>query len=373
MNKNVPEIRFEGFSDEWKENILSDMTHNIGTGKSKFILNKMSNLFQYPILGSTSIIGYDSGYDYKGNFILTARVGANAGNLYRYSGKVKITDNTIFIQTKNLEFIYALLSDFDLKKLSFGTGQPLLKASELKNSKFYFTSVSEQTKIGNFFKELDERITIASQELDRLKETKQGFLQKMFPKDGETMPKIRFGGFDDEWENVKLEKIALITMGQSPNSVNYTSNPNDHILVQGNADIKNGKVVPRVWSTQITKTADVGDIILSVRAPVGDVGITEYNIVIGRGVAAVKANDFIHQTLLRMKYTGYWTRYVTGSTFESINSNNLKEALVITPHKEEQTAIGNFFKKLDDTIALQQKELELLKETKKGFLQKMFI
>ncbi|WP_242491573.1 hypothetical protein [Holzapfeliella floricola] len=80
------------------------------------------------------------------------------------------------------------------------------------------------------------------------------------------VPKLRFKGFQDEWEENKLENIANITMGQSPHSVNYTDNPNDEILVQGNADLDDGVVKPRIYTTQVTKESQKGDIILTVRA-----------------------------------------------------------------------------------------------------------
>ncbi|HBI2116760.1 TPA: restriction endonuclease subunit S [Enterococcus faecium] len=188
----------------------------------------------------------------------------------------------------------------------------------------------------------------------------------------DTQPEIRFPGFTDDWKQRKLGEVVQIVMGQSPNSENYTDNPNDYILVQGNADMKNNRVVPRVWTTQVTKQAEKGDLILSVRAPVGDIGKTDYDVVLGRGVAAIKGNDFIFQQLGKMKENGYWNRYSTGSTFESINSNDIREALITIPDVKEQQKIGAFFKQLDDTIALHQRKLDLLKETKKGFLQKMF-
>ena len=186
------------------------------------------------------------------------------------------------------------------------------------------------------------------------------------------VPELRFPGFTDDWEQRKLGNVAKITMGQSPNSENYTENPSDYILVQGNADMKDGRVVPRVWTTQVTKTADKGDLILSVRAPVGDIGKTDYDVVLGRGVAAIKGNEFLFQSLGRMKQNGYWTKLSTGSTFESINSNDIKEAQILLPSLEEQQKIGTFFKTLDNTITLHQRKLDLLKEQKKGYLQKMF-
>ena len=163
--------------------------------------------------------------------------------------------------------------------------------------------------------------------------------------------KIRFKKYNDVWENVKLTEIVPIVMGQSPDSKNYTDNPNDYILVQGNADMQNGRVVPRLWTTQITKLAEKGDLILSVRAPVGDIGKTDYNVVIGRGVAAIRGNEFIFQLLSRMKQTNYWAKFSTGSTFESINSSDIKLAEIYLPSQDEQSAIGSLFRTLDDLLA----------------------
>ena len=193
-------------------------------------------------------------------------------------------------------------------------------------------------------------------------------------KNKERIPQLRFPEFKNApaWEQRKLGEVAEITMGQSPNSANYTNNPSDHILVQGNADMRNGYVHPRVWTTQVTKTAKKGALIISVRAPVGDVGKTEYNVVLGRGVAAIQGNEFIFQLLSKMKINGYWEKLSTGSTFESINSNDLKDASISLPSLPEQTAIGDFFSTLDRSIALHQRELENLKNRKKSLLQKMF-
>lgn len=257
---------------------------------------------------------------------------------------------------------------------STGTSYPAINSNDLAKLPVKVPAdIQEQQKVGTFFKQIDNTINLHQRKLDLLKETKKGFLQKMFPKNGAKVPEIRFSGFTEDWDQRKLGEIVQITMGQSPNSENYTENPEDYILVQGNADMKNNRVVPRVWTTQITKQAEKGDLILSVRAPVGDIGKTDYDVVLGRGVAAIKGNDFIFQQLGKMKESGYWNRFSTGSTFESINSNDIREALITIPTGEEQQKIGAFFKQLDDTIALHQRKLDLLKETKKGFLQKMFV
>ena len=178
QGEKVPEIRFSGFTGDWEQRKLSDLTDSIDTGKSKF---EVRDNGKYEILGSTSVIGYDESYDYEGDFILTARVGANAGNLYRHSGKVKISDNTVFLQGKHLDFIYYLLDSYDIKKLSFGTGQPLVKASELKSLDLMVPqSETEKQKIGEFLTKLDDTITLHQRKCDELKELKKGLLQQMF-------------------------------------------------------------------------------------------------------------------------------------------------------------------------------------------------
>mgnify|MGYP001013142785 CR=1 FL=1 len=184
--------------------------------------------------------------------------------------------------------------------------------------------------------------------------------------------KIRFKKYNDVWKNVKLTETAPIVMGQSPDSKNYTDNPNDYILVQGNADMQNGRVVPRVWTTQITKLAKKGDLILSVRAPVGDIGKTDYNVVLGRGVAAIKGNEFIFQLLSRMKQFNYWSKLSTGSTFESINSSDIKSTEIFLPSPEEQSAIGSLFRTLDDLLVSYKDNLASYQSLKVTMLSKMF-
>lgn len=145
-------------------------------------------------------------------------------------------------------------------------------------------------------------------------------------------------------------------MGQSPDGSTYSNEPSDYILVQGNADLLNGWVLPRIWTTQITKKADAGDLIMSVRAPAGSMGKTAYDAVIGRGVAAIKGNEFIYQLLVKMDEEGYWKTFSCGSTFESLSSDTTKNAEVCITLSAEQMQIGLFLKQLDSLITLHQCE-----------------
>ena len=145
-------------------------------------------------------------------------------------------------------------------------------------------------------------------------------------------------------------------MGQSPKGSTYRDKPSDYILVQGNADIKDGWVLPRIWTTQVTKKAEAGDLIMSVRAPAGEIGKTAYDVVLGRGVAAIKGNEFIFQSLVKMNYDGYWKKLSSGSTFDSLNSDNIKTAEISIPTIPEQEKIGDLFKNIDNLITLHQRE-----------------
>ena len=222
-------------------------------------------------------------------------------------------------------------------------------------------SLEEQRKIGKLFDTLDNLITLHQRKCANLCSPSQVVFS------------LLFATSTFSWEQRKLGDVVQITMGQSPDGSTYSDEPSDYILVQGNADLQNGWVCPRIWTTQITKKADAGDLIMSVRAPAGAMGKTAYNAVIGRGVAAIKGNEFIYQLLVKMDADGFWKTLSCGSTFESLNSDNIKNAEVKIPTTAEQIKIGGYFQQLDNLITLHQRELEKLQNIKKSMLEKMFV
>lgn len=289
--------------------------------------------------------------------------------LVRIKINPSITDSEYFLQ-----WMRSVNMQKKLTQMNPGSAMSnLVPMAEVKEWSIYIPSRVEQNYIGKLFEKLDELITLHQRKLEQLEQLKNTLLSKMFPKSGTNIPEIRFSGFTDAWKQRKLGEVVNITMGQSPNSENYTENPDDNILVQGNADLKNGRVFPRVWTTQITKTAEKGDLILSVRAPVGSVGKTDYDVVLGRGVAGIKGNEFIFQMLGKMNIDGYWNKYSTGSTFESINSNDIIDAQIVLPKEDEQIKLGIFLHQLDEIITIHQRKLEQLKNLKQTLLNKMFI
>lgn len=399
MNKRQePRLRFKGFMETWEEKTLNDVSEIFEYGLNAQAVNfdgvhkyiritdiddESRQFLQENVTSPDVDFSKADNYKLQKGDLLFARTGASVGKSYLYNENDGLVYFAGFLIRAKLnkevddQFIFqnTLTNHFNrfVTLTSQRSGQPGINSKEYSEFEFLAPSLPEQTHLGLFFSRLDSQIAESRAVLEKKRQLKKAMLAKMFPANGEKIPKIRFKGFEGEWESRKLGDVVEIVMGQSPSSTSYTDNPSDFILVQGNADMKNGKVCPRVWTTECIKLGAAGDIVMSVRAPVGDVGKTDYDIVVGRGVCAIKGNEFIYQTLWKMKLDGYWNSLSSGSTFESINSNDVKNSEILIPIQEEQTAIGNFFRQLDETIALQAAEIEKLNQLKKGLLAAMLV
>ena len=223
-----------------------------------------------------------------------------------------------------------------------------------------YPDLIEQEKIGSFFKQLDDTIALHQRKLDLLKEQKKGYLQKMFPKNGAKVPELRFAGFADDWEERKAKEMIKTHHFRS-----YLAEPNDvgnyEVIQQGDKPIAgyaNGEPFEYFYDVTL-----FGDHTVSLFKP------TKPFFIATDGVKIISADEFdgryFYVTLERYKPASQgYKRHFT------ILKN---EDIWFTTNKDEQVKIGTFFKQLDETIALHQRKLDLLKEQKKGFLQKMFI
>ena len=392
----APTIRFTDFTDAWEQRKLSELAEfSKGQGYSKgdlcesgtpiILYGRLYTKYETVISKvDTFVTEKVKSVFSKGGEVIVPSSGETAEDISRAS----VVENAGIILGGDLNvlkpkpeiapaFLAITISNGtqqkELSKRAQGKSVVHIHNSDLQEVMLVYPKLNEQQKICSLFGAFDNLITLHQREYDKTVNVKKAMLEKMFPKEGENKPEIRFAGFTDAWEQRKLGDIAVIIMGQSPSSTNYTDNPADHILVQGNADMKNGHVTPRVWTTQITKEAKKGDLILSVRAPVGDVGKTDYPVVLGRGVAAIRGKEFLYQALTKMKQDGFWDKLSTGSTFDSINSTDIKESIVAVPASDEQDRIGDFLGNLDHLITLHQRELEKLQNMKKALLEKMFV
>ena len=191
------------------------------------------------------------------------------------------------------------------------------------------------------------------------------------------IPELRFPEFksEGEWESPNLSKISDVIMGSSPSSTSYNENKIGLPLLQGNADIKNRLSAPRIYTTEITKECEVGDILLSVRAPVGTVAKSLHNACIGRGISALRAKkpnsqEYLYQWLF--SYESSWGKISQGGTFDAVNSDDIRNLLVPIPNPKEQQKIASCLSSLDDLIEAHNQKLGLLIDHKKGLMQNLF-
>jgi type I restriction enzyme S subunit len=236
-------------------------------------------------------------------------------------------------------------------------------------------SIQEQEKIAGFLTAVDELIADLTKKESLLQKYKKGVMQKIFSQE------LRFkqddGSDYPEWEEKKLGDVATIVMGQSPNSTYYNMDKIGLPLIQGNADCKNRKTSPKIFTSQKTKECHIGDIIMSVRAPVGSISMAEHNACIGRGVCFIKnkteiLQSFLYQILVYSERL--WSSISQGSTFESVGSKDIYFfSLNIPTHLEEQEKIASFLTAIDDQITTIQQQLEKTKQYKKALLQQLFI
>ena len=391
-DKRVPVLRFKGFNDDWAQRKLGDIA-NVDSSKrihrseytkegipffrgSEITDRKISNLI-YISKKKYNEIKNQYGVPKPGDLLITA-VGT-IGNIW------KVDNTSFYYKDGNLIHINPKCIDEDylvyyfqflkykkiIDRVASGSNQKALTIIKVQNLKIKYPQKEGQSLIGVLLKKTENLIALQQRKLQQLKLLKKAMLQDLFT--DKNVPKLRFNGFDANWIQCKLEKEALLTMGQSPSGSTYSDQPSTYILVQGNADLKNGWVKPRIWTTQITKLAKKGDIIITVRAPAGKVGRTNFDVVLGRGVASIQGNDFIFYLLSKMDMNKYWKKYAAGSTFESINSNDIKNTRVHVPNLSEQNRIANLFLRLDDLIRFQQNKLNNLQKTKQFLFQNMFI
>jgi len=396
-NRKTPKLRFKGFTDAWEQRKLGDIADKVTekngglqyietfTNSAEYGIISQRDYFDHDIAKIVSLDGYyivrNEDFVYNPRISTSAPVGPISHNKLGRTG-VMSPLYTVFrphdVDTTYLEYFFKSKYWHSFMNFNGDSGARSDRFS-IKDSVFFempipIPHVEEQRKFGECLTHIDNLITLHQRKLDRLKNIKKSMLDKMFPKDGEVVPEIRFKGFTDAWEQRKLGEICQVTMGQSPDGTTYSEVPLGYILVQGNADLNNGWVCPRTWTTQKTKTAEKGDLILSVRAPAGAVGKTSYNVVIGRGVAGIKGNEFIYQSLIKMDLGGYWRTIAAGSTFESINSDAVNNAKLMVPQDiEEQNIVGGYLYLFDKLITLHQRKLDKLKNIKKSMLDNMFV
>ena len=368
VKKKVPELRFPGFTDDWEERKFADFI-DVKSGKDY----KHLNSGPIPVYGTG---GYMLSVDRALSDIDAIGIGRKGTIDKPYLLKAPFwTVDTLFYavpkQNIDLQFSLSIFKKINWKKFDESTGVPSLSKTVINSVGASVPSYEEQQKIGSFFQQLDETIALHQRKLDLLKEQKKGYLQKMFPKKGEVVPEIRFPGFTDAWEQRKVGELYKVTRGQvlatsktTPEKVGKNQYP--VYSSQTKNDGLMGYYSDYLFDTAITWTTD-GANAGTVNFRPGKFYSTNVNGVL------LSADGLANKAMAENLNRSAW-KWVSHVGNPKLMNNVMSQISVMIPvNLSEQEKISEFLMMIDNTIALHQRKLDLLKEQKKGFLQKMFV
>lgn len=312
----------------------------------------------------------------QGDLLLTIRGSTGRVALVPNSlAGANITQDTARIRVStddSAEYLYyALQSPMTQRQIELNTvGQAVkgINIAEVKKLLIFHPNKAIQTKIAQILSTWDKAIATTERLLANSQQQKQALMQQLLT------GQKRFAEFRDQWNHQQLGDIATIVMGSSPRSESYNGNGLGLPLLQGNADIDNRRSSPRIFTSQITKECNPGDILLSVRAPVGHVALSAHHACIGRGIAGLLAHkehdqSFLYQWLIW--FEPQWESISQGSTFESVNSNDIRSLKVMTPPLPEQQKIAQVLSTADAELTNLQAQLAKLKLEKKALMQQL--
>ncbi|TCE96502.1 restriction endonuclease S subunit [Bifidobacterium longum subsp. longum] len=397
----VPAIRFAGFTDPWEQRKFVDFVEASG------IRNKDNlQLESYSVSNDRGFVPQDEQFENggtmrdadktaywivePGSFAYNpARI--NVGSIGYQSTRKNVIVSSLYEVFKTdrscddrflWHWFKSSLFTKQIEMLQEGGVRLYFFFDKLQKSEIWMPNVDEQRIIGQQFDQLDSLITLHQRKYDKLVVFKKSMLEKMFPKDGESVPEIRFAGFTDPWEQRKLVDIAEIVGGGTPdtNNSNYWDGDIDWYAPAelGNniyAESSTRKITQAGFDSCSTKMLPADKTILfTSRAGIGNTAILRHSACTNQGFQSLVIGDadvyFVYSMSERIKK---WAEEkASGSTFLEISGRQLETMPVNLPSLVEQQAIGSFFSHLDDLITLHQRKLELLQNIKKSLLDKMF-
>lgn len=393
MNKQQePRLRFQGFTGAWEEKVLGEnASFTKGSGYSKsdltdsgfpiILYGRLYTKYENIIENVDTFVSCDkNALKSLGNEVIVPASGETAEDIARASAVYQQDvilggDLNIITPNENIASPFLALtltngkSNQELAKKAQGKSVVHLRNDDLRACKVSFPSFPEQTHLGLFFRRLDSQIAESRAVLEKSRQLKKAMLAKMFPTNGEKIPEIRFKGFDGEWECRKLG--SLLNYEQPTkyivNSTDYDDDFETPVLTAGQSfilgytnEIEGIKEAtpenPIIIFDDFTTSSHYVSFPFKIKSSAMkllSVSNTDLNPV------------FVFNALKNIKYTPTSHERHWISTFSKFD--------VMLPEKNEQTAIGNFFRQLDETIALQTAEVEKLNQLKKGLLAAMLV
>lgn len=413
---NTPKIRFKGFTDAWEQRKFGDY-NDLMTGYP-FESDKFSEDGIKLVRGMNVKRGY---LDFSGdicvkwnscvgleNFLLKdgdiliqmdgALIGKSYAKIKENQLPALLVQRVTRARTNNKfasqDFMYQTIQRDFLRYIEMNkteTAVPHLSLNDIRNFEIMVPCLAEQKKIGEYFDSLDNLITLHQRKCDETKQLKKFMLQKMFPKNGEKNPEIRFEGFTDDWEQRKLESLCDVFMDGDWIEAKDQSNAGIRLVQTGNVGTTKylNKENNQKWISEETferlhcKEIYSGDILISrLPEPAGracivpELGTRMITAVDCTIVRTAKEYDskYLVQYLSTTMYFKIVNSFLGGGTRQRISRGNLSGIDIPVPGSlDEQKKIGEYFSKLDHLITLHQRKCEKLKELKKFMLQNMFV
>ena len=374
-----PEIRFKGYTDEWEQRKLGDVAQEFKSGNS-LKADEIDITGDYPVYGGNGLRGYTSNYNHDGEYALIGRQGALCGNMNYSVGKAYFTEHAVVVkagENNDTKFLYYMLDTMNLGQYSDQSAQPGLAVNKLVKLENRFPTKEEQQRIGWYFSNIDNLITLHQRKCDEVKSLKKYMLQKMFPQNEQKVPEIRFEGFTEAWEQRKLgdvfkeyseknhTELPALTIIQGGGTVKREES--DRNLMYDESNLSNYKMVRkndfivhlRSFEGGLEKSSLDGIISPAYHTFHSDVADSRFYY------PYFRSHEFIKHKLVPHVYGIRDGR--------SIDITGMKTIEIPYTSMEEQRKIGDYLESLDHLITLHQQKCEELKKIKKFMLQKMFV
>ena len=366
---NVPGLRFPEFTDEWEETELQNIVPNICAGKDKH-----SNDGTIVLYGSTGIIGMTTNPSYTEELILVARVGANAGQLQVTNTPCGVTDNTLVINAKSWNlYIYYYLQHYNLNRLVFGSGQPLITGGMLKKIKVMYGIKSERDKITHMLCILDERIKLQNKIIVKLQSLIKGIVDELMTVllKGKLYPFSSFyikageGGTPTTSVNEYYLGGTIPFIKIEDLSCKYLTSNKDFITELG-MQKSSAWLIPS------------HSVIYSNGATIGAISINEYPICTKQGILGIVPNTNINvEYLYLLMSSSYFlkevNRIVTEGTMKTAYLKDINHIKCPLPSMAQQQNITNLTSSIEKKLFVEQELLKLLNIQKQHLLRTMFI
>ena len=396
-NMKKPKIRFKGFTDDWEQRKLGDIVEFLDTLRKPLTENTRTK-GPYPYYGASGVVDHVADYLFNEELILLSEDGANITDrnypvCFLASGKYWVNNHAHVLRAKpkmDNNFICMSLERKDYSNYNTGMAMPKLNQDTCRRIPVDCPSYEEQKKIGDYFRSLDNLITLHQRKYEKLQIIKKSMLENCFPKNGEKVPKIRFSGFTGDWEQRKLGDIVERVTRKNTNlesdlpltiSAQYGLIDQNEFFdkrvaskdVSGYYLVNNGEFA---YNKSTSNDAPWGAVKRLDRYEKGVVS-TLY-IVFGIRDSHQTDSDF----LATYYDTNRWYSGVQAVAAEGARNHGLLNiaasdffdtTLMLPASIEEQQRIGAFFKSLDNAITLHQSELEKLQKIKKSLLERMFV